>query len=262
MKIRPVHIVRLLLIVVITGALVGSCTKQSVNTDGAKPVVESYLQPGQPASVKLSRQLPVDESDSSGNYAITNADVKISYMGRDYELPHTGDGVYVTTQIPIVENGTYALTVSYNNLTTTATTTIPTKPKNVKASATDLVPVFSSTPIDMMHVTWDNPNNDYHFVLLKALDLSAPFSFGTFGASSRFDAIVDQSNERIFYNQSFRYYGKHCIIVYHVQSDYVAFYNNVGTSSLNVTSISTAISNGYGIFTGVNASDSLFVNVN
>ncbi len=256
------YLTRVLLAVLLTGAMVSSCSKQSETTEGARPVVESYLQPGQAATVKLSRQLPVNETDSSGNYAITNATVKISYLGNDFELAHTTDGIYVNTRMPVVENGTYTLQVSYNNLITRAVTTIPSRPVNVKQSATDLVPVFSSTPVEMMNVTWDNPDNGYYFILVKALDLSAPLSNNTFGAVSRFDAVVDQGHQRTLYNQSFRYYGKHCILVYHVQSDYVSFYNTVGTSSLNVTSISTSISNGYGIFTGVSPADSLFVNVN
>ncbi len=262
MKMRFTYIIWIIFGIIITGTISSSCNKDTSNPDGAKPVVESYLQPGQPASVKLSRQLPVNEDDSTNNYAITNAIVKISYSGRDYELQHTTDGVYVNTQMPIVENGTYTLNISYNQLSVTASTTIPSKPKNVQESTTQLKPVFSSTPVEMMNVTWDNPNNDYYFILVKALDLSAPLNFNTFGASSIFDAVVDQGHQRTLYNQSFRYYGRHCILVYHVQSDYVSFYTSSGTSSLNATSIATSITNGYGIFTGINAADSLFVTVN
>src|SRR6478735_6990094 len=109
--------------IIIMGSLV-SCSKQNMNPDEGKPVVESYLQPGLPASVKLSRQIPVNESDS-GNYAITNAVVKIYYQGTAYNLQHTADGIYTNSQIAILSGGVYNLSISYNGFEVSASTTIP-----------------------------------------------------------------------------------------------------------------------------------------
>jgi hypothetical protein len=254
------NITQVIATVIITATLFSSCTKDNTSPESAWPVVESYLQPGLPASVKLTKQLPVNETDS-GNYAIINATVKIAFLGKVYELQHTTGGVYVNAQMPIVEKGSYALSVSYNGLVTSATTTIPFKPKNVHQSATNILPVFSTMPVEMMNITWDNVTNDYYFVHVKALDLTAPLTNNNFGPSG-FDAVVDQSSQRIIYNRSFHYYGRHAILLYHVQSDYASFYNASTTSSLNATGVPTNLSNGYGIFTGVILADSLFVTVN
>lgn len=48
------------------------------------------------------------------------------------------------------------------------------------------------------------------------------------------------------------------IILYHVLPDYASLYEENTTSSKNLTNPSTSITNGYGIFTGLN-SDTLYI---
>lgn len=245
-----------------------SCTKQNPNPDESKPIVESYLQPGLPASVKLSKQIPVNESSSTDN-AITNATVKINYQGTVYDLKHSAGGVYVNTQIRIIAGGTYNLSIAYNGLDVSATTTIPGKPQNVTQSATSITtPVFGSggPPAIPQPITiaWNNPNSEYYFVVIKPTDTTT--AIGNFpgggGGFAGFGGTVDQGSQRSVNVNSFHYYGKHYMLLYHVQSDYAAYYNTTGSSSLNLTNIPTTIVNGFGIFTGVTPSDSLFVQVN
>jgi hypothetical protein len=56
----------------------------------------------------------------------------------------------------------------------------------------------------------------------------------------------------------FTYYGRHRVILYHVLSDYATLYQQNSNSSQNLINPSSAIVNGYGIFTGIN-SDTLYV---
>jgi len=58
----------------------------------------------------------------------------------------------------------------------------------------------------------------------------------------------------------FEYFGTHRIIIYHVLPDYADLYEQNSTSSQNLENPSTSISNGYGIFTGLN-SDTLYLEV-
>jgi len=260
---KPIYILPTLSLIMVCS----SCVKQNIAPDEAKPVVESYLQPGQPATVKLSKQIPVDESQS-GDYTITNATVKIVYQGTSYDLPHTAGGVYVNKQIPIISGNTYNLNISYNGLAITASTTIPAKPQGVTQSATSITaPVFGSgmpTIPQPISITWSNPNSEYFFVVVKPTDTTS--AIGNFpgggGGFAGFGGTVDQGSQRNVNINSFRYYGKHYMLLYHVQSDYAAYYNTTGSSSLNLTNIPTTIVNGFGIFTGVMPSDSLFVQVN
>lgn len=255
-------------IVILTAGCLASCTKQNLNPDEGKPVVESYLQPGLPASVKLSRQIPVNESDT-GNYAITNAVVKISYQGTAYNLQHTADGIYTNSLISIIAGGVYDLSISYNGFEVSASTTIPARPQNVIQSATSITaPVFgygAPTIPQPITVSWENPNSGYYFLVTHPTDTTSAignFPGGGGGGFAGFGGTVDQGNQRSVNTNSFRYYGKHYMLLYHVQSDYAAFYNTTGSSSLNLTNIPTTIVNGFGIFTGVTPSDSLFVQVN
>jgi hypothetical protein len=50
------------------------------------------------------------------------------------------------------------------------------------------------------------------------------------------------------------------LILYHLNADYAALYNDTGNSSQNLTNPTTNIENGLGIFTGINA-DTLLLNV-
>jgi len=53
----------------------------------------------------------------------------------------------------------------------------------------------------------------------------------------------------------------HRIILFHVLPDYASLYDEKISSSQNLTNPSTSITNGYGIFTGLN-SDTLYIRVN
>jgi hypothetical protein len=55
-----------------------------------------------------------------------------------------------------------------------------------------------------------------------------------------------------------QYYSRHRIIQYHVLPDYATLYEQNSSSSLNLTSPSTSITNGYGLLTGLN-SDTLYI---
>lgn len=59
---------------------------------------------------------------------------------------------------------------------------------------------------------------------------------------------------------SFSYYGTHQIILFKLNSEYAALYENSGTTSQSLTVPPTSIVNGYGIFTGIN-SDTLYIEV-
>ena len=59
---------------------------------------------------------------------------------------------------------------------------------------------------------------------------------------------------------SFQLFGKYAIILYHPNPDYAALYRSGGTSSQNISTPPTAITNALRIFTGV-STDTLSVTV-
>jgi hypothetical protein len=75
---------------------------------------------------------------------------------------------------------------------------------------------------------------------------------------NRFRKSPTNSNSEMLRTFDFQYFGKHRIILYHVLPDYATLYEQNSSSSLNLTNPSSSITNGYGIFTGLN-SDTLYI---
>jgi len=59
---------------------------------------------------------------------------------------------------------------------------------------------------------------------------------------------------------SFSYYGTHRVILFRLNAEYSAIYQENGSNSLNLTAPNSNIENGLGIFTGIN-SDTLMIEV-
>lgn len=245
-----------------------SCQKEGGVIQANKAVVESFLQPGLPAVVKISKEIPFD-GDSTQNYYLQGLNVIIKYQGQSFKLTNDSLGYYSSRAFPILAGKDYTLSFTYNGFEVSAIATIPERPVNIKSSATSMtIPVWSggfgsSRPVfpEPIQVNWDNPLNDYHYVVIKNLDTSSAQIEGGFRQGRYFTSSPDQSNSiNISFNR-FRYYGRNLILVYRVQSEYAQLYSTVETNSQNLTNVPTNVKNGLGIFTGVNIGDSLFVQV-
>jgi len=245
-----------------------SCKKDNGFIQANKAVVECFLQPGMPAVVKITREIPYN-GDSTLNYSIQGLNVSISYAGQSYKLKNDSLGYYSSTSFPILPGKDYNLSFNYNGFDVSAKATIPDRPLNVKASASSLtIPVWtggfgSSRPTfpDPIQVTWDNPLKDYHYIVIKNIDTTTTEIAGGFRERRFFTSTPDQTNSISLNFNRFRYYGKNLILIYKVQSEYVELYNTVETNSQNLSNVPTNIKNGLGIFTGVNIGDSIFVQV-
>ena len=77
----------------------------------------------------------------------------------------------------------------------------------------------------------------------------------------RFRNAPTNDNSLQIRSMDFQYYGQHRIVLYHVLPDYASLYELSESTSQNITNPSTSITNGYGIFTGLN-SDTLYLTVN
>ena len=69
-----------------------------------------------------------------------------------------------------------------------------------------------------------------------------------------------EATERINARQ-FEYFGKHRITLYKLLPDYAALYESVSNSSTSLTTAASNVTNGFGIFTGINA-DTLYLQIN
>ncbi|MDP2723087.1 MAG: DUF4249 family protein, partial [Bacteroidales bacterium] len=146
-------------------------------------VVESFLAPGQPASIKLSSVIPftTDTTTLIAN-AISGMEVSISTGDLNYELYEMTDtpGTYEepTKRLVIEEGETYQLQFVYQDMEVIGSTQIPLKPGNFEISDTliklprvteDSGPggMPSMTEIEL---TWDNDESDYYLLTIQYME--------------------------------------------------------------------------------------------
>lgn len=268
--------------------LLVSCTEtHSVIDANEKPVIEAFLAPGHPVSLKLTTVISYTGEESSDSVArpIDGQQIQIKVSdGSIFTLNSVGEGIYESKATDIVKFGlTYTLDFTYNGLPISATTVIPTRPTGFKISKN----IVYRSKIDLssgtggfggpggfqedrtpIEASWDNPNGEYHFVaLINTEEDPEPIVI----LPTDTDTPLPPFNRRInnepttatvtnIMPQTFQYFGKHYAILYRLNPDYAALYRSTGTTTQNISTPPTSITNGLGIFTGVNA-DTLIVNV-
>ena len=236
------------------------------------PVIEGYLQAGGFTAVKIKHQVPF----SSSTQVLGDVDsltVQIYKNTNIMELKRADTGTYSDTNI-VREGDTYTLKFIYNNKQVSATTTIPAKPTGYTQSATTMqikkitsgsFPSGGFTQPSPVDLSWDNADRSYYMVVVKNVESNPELIFDTTGIGSPpsnvFRNQPTTKNSFSINSNQFQYFGKHQIILYHLNPDYAALYNTNGTSSQNLTTLSSGITNAEGIFTGITA-DTLFLQVN
>jgi hypothetical protein len=111
-----------------------------------------------------------------------------------------------------------------------------------------------NTPIEAF---WENPFNENFFVAAVNVtpDPVEVFTLplGRERPRIRFVNQPVTSSSSFMNVQRFGYFGTYNIILYRVGVEYVALYQSLGTTTQNLSTPPSNISNGLGIFTGVNA---------
>jgi Domain of unknown function (DUF4249) len=235
------------------------CTKTGpLSIIEQKAVVEAYLSPNKPIDVYVTKEIPFTDSTTTLQ-TINNLVIKIETNGQTYTLKADSIAGHYKSTVNVVESQTYKMSFVYNGKTLSATTTIPTRPKDFKASATELVipqftfggpPQFPS-PVTL---TWTNATSDYHLVTVKSTSTSSEtINPNRPGGNRIFRERPTQTNTVDIRAPQFTYYGSHDVLLYHINVEYVSLYDDSGSNSLNLTAPYTNIENGLGIFTGISA---------
>jgi hypothetical protein len=255
--------------------LMMSCNKQSEKdtqefTD--LPVLEGYQTPGEVFSISIRRQYPFIDDAIYSDDDINNLNIVATVDGIAHTLTPVGDGVYTDSTIVNAEGAQYTLTFNFDEKPIVATTYIPAKPINFESSETSMTiarmdstsgPPTSMTMPDPIDLTWDNSDGSYYLVVVENIEstLDAIRDFGDDGPpGNAFRKSPTNSTGERLSPMDFQYYGTHRVILFHVLPDYASLYNDASSSSLNLTNPSTSITNGYGIFTGLNA-DTIMVEI-
>lgn len=267
MKIKNLTLAFLIFLTVII-----SCTKKEVSEFTDSPIIESYLNPGDYFIVKISRQLPFSSNVTYSPDDINNLTVQITINSNTHTLQPLGNGSYIDSSLTVSENDDYYLSFRFNSKNVTAYTYVPSKPASVTQSASEIYvqkmdttggPPSFGNQSDPVEITWSNPDNSYYLLVVENIEIN-PDPIRDFGddapPSNFFRKQPTMSSSEEIRSTEFQYFGTHRIIIYHVLPDYASLYDQNSASSQNLTNPSTSITNGYGIFTGLN-SDTLWLEV-
>jgi hypothetical protein len=265
----------------ITLVFLSSCTDTNDVVDpGDKPIIQAYLAPGQPVSMTVFTEIPYAATSDSDSIQqpISGLSIRITDgNGKAFQLTDKGNGTYesgANDRIGTAGN-VYTMEFGYKGRTVKGSTTIPAKPEGFTLSKTIVVRTKidlssggfpgsgggpfggntdDNTPIE---VTWNNPYKENFF--LAAVNVTpnpvAVFTLppGRERPRLRFVNQPVTSSTSILNVQSFEYFGTYNVILYRVGVEYVALYQSSGTTTQNLSTPPSNISNGLGIFTGVNA---------
>ena len=257
--------------VVILIAIFSSCNDDVLETTIIEKVaIQGYLHTDQPLeNIKLTKVLtPADESIQPINDAI----ITIAVDGQTFGLTSVGAGLYHEPNLVVETGKMYQISFDYFGKRISSSTIVPTKPENINISdsliyleqITDFSGIGGTQP-DPIQVTWNNPNGYYFYVVMDNMEttleyvnlLFAPQSSEPYHFASTPEVVdIFSINPR----RNLQQYGTYRIIIYQVNPEYAALFNDAGNTSLTINEPPTNVENGVGIFTGVN-SDTLYLEV-
>lgn len=251
-----------------------ACQKiQLQKSDSDVAVVEGYITPGNQLSLKVFRQLMFENGDTTITY-LNDLDLKVSNGSQWFTLSNQDSGIYVNPAMHIEPGMLCSLAFEYNGKAISAETTIPGKPESFSSSAASIEaftfsgggpgaggPPEMSDPISL---SWLNPDEEYFLIVVENIEDNPSLITAVDDENDRpqpvFRNTPVQSDSLDINAQMFSYYGTHQIILFKLNPEYAALYEQLSNSSLDITAPPTNIVNGLGIFTGIN-SDTLYVEV-
>ena len=249
--------------------ILSACEKINLKeADYDMPVIEAYLFPGKKVELIITRQL-VFESNDSVEASLGGLEVKISDGEQWYIMENNGDSLYSNPNLKIVEDSTYFLEFEYNNLKVTASTTVPCKPIGTTISNTvfetfsmeDFSPWERPEFPDPETISWVNPEEDYYMLITESIeDTLIQVNSSNIGPARLYRSEPVQTETIEVNPRDFQYYGRHYLILCHLNREYAGLYEQIQATSLDIKSPPSNIENGLGIFTAVNT-DTIIVNV-
>lgn len=242
----------------------------SINKDLV--VVQAFVYSDEPVKdISLTEVLPLGSLDTIAP-PIINAEVFLSDGINKYLLisDELRAGFYYNPNNDLIINSgdELVLEINYNNQQIVAKITVPPKPQNLKLdSDTLLIPNVTTGIKDLPDLdyygatlSWDNLDNSYYYVVIQNVEENPTpidLQFGKF--ATRFVSAPSISNE---YKLSFRtitHLGRHLLVLYRVNQEYVDLYESRDQDSRNLNEPLTNIENGLGVFSAF-ASDSVYFN--
>lgn len=260
-------IINTFIIIIISLVFISGCSNEDFNPDFIDiPVVESYLHAGQSFELEVSRQVPYASNTLYSSDNLDSLDISINTGNEYFELVPIGEGRYTQSNISIDELNTFEIEFYYNNLLVSALTTIPKKPTGFSSSASELKvsdDIFTLNDPDELKFSWNNPDGLYYYLSIENMESNPTPVFENDNSSTInqfFKQEPTQSNSYSMKTRRFSHYGNHRVILYHINPDLAALYQENDNTSQNISNPPSEINNAFGIFSGINA-DTLYIDV-
>lgn len=265
---KPVYI--LFLFVLLCSACQPSLTAEFIDS----PVVESYIYANRTPLVQVRRLIPLRSDITYSSDQLDSLQITLSDLTENTSvtLNSAGNGYYTHPDL-IKSQHEYRISFTYNQKYVSAETTVPKAPVNMKLSSTTMeVPVFGQAPasqtriselMNSLEVYWKNPEKDYYLVVTQCIEPNPTYIRDTTYSSKPSTMFrMDPTQDTIcrLTDRSFTYLGRHRVILFHLRPEYLLLLKTVSNNSQSLEEIKANISNGYGIFSGMD-SDTLQVNV-
>ena len=240
-------------------------------------VVEAFLFAGEPVrDVRLTVTVPLGE-DPELAPTIDDADVMLFKDGVAYVLASVGDSgryEYTGNDLVVAEGDEFRIEVGYFGRVAVGETIVPAPPINVAVDGDTLfAPVINlggrggrgggiNTEDAQLGVTWDNPIELLHFVVVEGLEdgTEAIFPEQLQERLSRFRLITQPTTDTFFTINLLllRDLGQHQVRVYRVNQEYSELYENRTQDSRDLNEPPSNMTNGLGIFSAFNSTIALF----
>ncbi len=267
-------------LLIITGIalILWHCTPETIGiAPDQRPVVAAYLVAGQPFAVTVTKQIPFGSDTTGQGQPINGLIIRIKAADQTITLKSAGNGVYRSDAAVLAKAGqTCELSFDYLGQTVTGTTLIPTRPANVQQDLTELIRAAGQIGnggvgaalaglSQAVTLTWNNPAADYYYTVVDNIETTlvpilANRNGQAININRRFQTQPTQGSSTQIQALTFSYFGRHRVVLFHLNPDYAALYKQNSTSTQNISTPATTVVNGLGIFTGMNT-DTLYINV-
>ena len=236
-------------------------------------VVEAFLYAHEPVTdIRLMQTIPLASEDSVAP-PINDATVRLIKNGVSYTLAPSGaDGFYAYpgNDLAVEAGDVFRLEVEGAGQRITAETKVPPPPAGVALSDQVLeLPTFGlpgsggfggpgQIQNNTLTVTWDNPSNLLHYVVIESLTTEEPEYILPEFIRDRFTGfrLVTRPTDVNFFDirvVALEVFGPHRAIVYRVNREYADLYENREQDSRDLNEPPTNIEGGLGVFSAFNS---------
>jgi hypothetical protein len=243
-----------------------ACKKDNSATIAERPVVIAYLLAGHPLSVKVYEQKGFSDTANYGAL-IGGLELAVSDGSQTIKLSESATGTYTYSDSSFLQTGkTYSLSFTYKNTPISASTVVPVTTAGYRTTTETLGITYAdkTDKADTVAVTyrWNNPDSLYHVLVFKHTEVTPYNVPGAGRGAANFTIDVKKTEIYEAHYRLLNYVGVYNVILYTVNKEYTDMLTtNTNTNSQQLSNPPGNITNGYGIFTGIQA-DTIKLTIN